>query len=157
MAALGHSAGRQDFLKTFREAAGSIAKEFSMDTTPNQDKTTLVLGASDNPERTSFTALNMLTEAGVPVLAVGLKEATVAGVPIRKGTDWLPETPIHTVTMYMNAQRQQEYEDLVLRLHPQRIIFNPGAENSALARKAEDAGIQTVNACTLVMLTFGQF
>ena len=53
----------------------------------NAEKTTLVLGASDNPERTSYTALHMLKEAGVPVLAVGLKEAQVAGVQIRKGTD----------------------------------------------------------------------
>lgn len=128
-----------------------------MDATPLQGKTTLVLGASDNPERTSYTALHMLTEAGVPVLAVGLKEAMVAGVPIHKGTDWLPDTPIHTVSMYMNAQRQQEYEDLVLRLHPQRIIFNPGAENPSLFRKATEAGIEPVNACTLVMLTFHQF
>lgn len=123
----------------------------------NSEKTTLVLGASDNPERTSYTALHMLTEAGVPVLAVGLKEAVVAGVPIHKGTEWLAGQQVHTVSLYMNAQRQKELEPFILGLHPQRIIFNPGAENDSLFREATALGITCHNACTLVMLNFGQF
>ena len=124
---------------------------------PNAEKTTLVLGASDNPERTSYTALHMLREAGVPVLAVGLKEAEVAGVHIRRGTDWLANTQVHTVTLYMNAQRQKELEPFILQLHPQRIIFNPGAENDSLFQSATAQGIECRNACTLVMLNFSQF
>lgn len=123
----------------------------------NATKTTLVLGASDNPERTSHTALHMLTEAGVPVLAVGLKEAEVAGVKIKKGTDWLAGQQIHTVTLYMNAQRQKDFHDFILQLHPKRIIFNPGAENPELYQAATAKGIECHNACTLVMLNFGQF
>lgn len=120
-------------------------------------KTTLVLGASDNPSRTSYTALHMLREAGVPVVAVGLKEAVVAGVQIQKGTEGLAGLKAHTVTLYMNAERQRELEPLILSLHPQRIIFNPGAENEGLRRAAQAKGIECLNACTLVMLNFGQF
>ena len=123
----------------------------------NAEKTTLVLGASDNPERTSYTALHMLTEAGVPVLAVGLKEAEVAGVQIRKGTDWLTGVQVHTVTLYMNALRQKELQAFILQLNPKRIIFNPGAENPELYSLATAQGINCTNACTLVMLNFGQF
>lgn len=130
----------------------NIMKEYAL-----KDKTTLVLGASDNPERTSYTALHMLTEEGVPVLAVGLKEAEVAGVPIHKGTDWLVGQEVHTVTLYMNAQRQKEYEAFILQLNPKRIIFNPGAENPGFFDVASMQGIECRNACTLVMLNFGQF
>jgi hypothetical protein len=35
--------------------------------------------------------------------------------------------------------------------------MNPGAENPALAEKAEQAGIEVVEGCTLVMLRTGQF
>jgi hypothetical protein len=35
--------------------------------------------------------------------------------------------------------------------------MNPGAENYALAEKAENAGIEVVEGCTLVMLQAGQF
>lgn len=121
------------------------------------DKPTLVLGASTNPERTSYTALHMLTEAGVPVHAIGLKEGDVGSVHIFTDTEDLAGVPIHTVTLYMNAQRQAEWADYILGIHPQRIIFNPGAENPALYAAATAQGIECRNACTLVMLNFGQF
>ncbi len=121
------------------------------------DKPTLVLGASTNPERTSYTALHMLTDAHVPLYAVGLKEGEVAGVHIHKDTEGLKDWPVHTVTMYMNAQRQAEWQDFILGLHPKRIIFNPGAENAGLYEAATAVGIDCHNACTLVMLNFGQF
>jgi uncharacterized protein len=123
----------------------------------NSEKPTLVLGASTNPERTSYTALHMLTDAGVPVHAIGLKEGEVAGVQIRKGKQDFGQQPIHTVTLYMNATHQTEWADYILGLHPKRIIFNPGAENAALRDQAKAAGIETHDACTLVMLTFHQF
>lgn len=121
------------------------------------DKPTLVLGASTNPERTSYTALHMLTDAHVPLYAVGLKEGEVAGVHIHKDVSGLKDWPVHTVTLYMNAQRQAEWQDFILGLHPKRIIFNPGAENAGLYEAATTAGIECHNACTLVMLNFGQF
>jgi hypothetical protein len=37
------------------------------------------------------------------------------------------------------------------------VIMNPGADNFALAEKAEEAGIEVVEDCTLVMLRTGQF
>jgi uncharacterized protein len=126
-------------------------------TLQNSEKPTLVLGASTNPERTSYTALHMLTEAGVPVYAIGLKEGDVAGVHIHKGRDWFTEQAIHTVTLYMNARHQAEWADYILGLHPKRIIFNPGAENAELRDQAAAAGIETHEACTLVMLNFHQF
>jgi uncharacterized protein len=134
------------------------SRYFKMDTIlQNSEKPTLVLGASTNPERTSYTALHMLTDAGVPVYAIGLKEGEVAGVQIHKGRDWLAEQAIHTVTLYMNAKHQAEWIDYILGLHPQRIIFNPGAENSELRDRATAQGIACHEACTLVMLNFHQF
>ena len=38
---------------------------------------------------------------------------------------------IDTVTMYVGPQRQEEYYDYILSLHPKRVIFNPGTENIA--------------------------
>ena len=64
---------------------------------------------------------------------------------------------IHTVTIYLNEARQQEYQNYILSLHPSRIIFNPGAENPSFKKIAEDEGIQTLNACTLVMLSTGAY
>ena len=120
-----------------------------------QGKTILVLGASSNPARTSHTALNMLTGAGHSVYAIGGRLGEVAGVSIHKDPETLELPAIHTITLYLNAKRQEQYYDYILSLKPERLIFNPGAENPELEKKAAAAGIETVNACTLVMISYG--
>jgi len=64
---------------------------------------------------------------------------------------------IDTVTLYINPTRQTEYYDYILSLKPKRIIFNPGTENPELEQLAEKNGIKTMEACTLVLLSTGQF
>ena len=119
------------------------------------NKKTLVLGASPNPSRYSYLAMNRLKQKGHDVVAIGTREATVNGITIEKEKKEFEN--VDTVTLYLNPQRQQEYQDYILSLHPKRIIFNPGTENDELWQKAKDAGIQPVEACTLVMLSTGQY
>ncbi len=118
-------------------------------------KKTLILGASENPNRYSNMALKKLRAHGHEVVAIGRRTGRVDDVDIQKS---LPgEKDIDTVTMYMNEQNQKEYEDYILSLNPKRIIFNPGAENYSLAKRAKEKGIQPLEACTLVMLGTGQY
>ncbi len=119
------------------------------------NKKTLVLGASENASRYGNMALRRLRASGHDVVAIGRREGKVGDVVIHKSQP--EEEDIDTVTMYMNEQNQKEYEDYVLSLNPKRIIFNPGAENNALAQKAREQGVQTIEACTLVMLSTGQY
>ena len=121
----------------------------------NKQKKTLILGASDNPSRYSYLALQRLRNNGHPVVAIGKKYTKVADVNITKEKE--PLTDIDTVTLYLNPAHQQEYYDYILSLHPKRIIFNPGAENDELAELAKNNNIKTMEACTLVLLSTGQF
>ena len=121
----------------------------------DQLKKTLVLGASDNPQRYSNLAITRLRGMGHPVVAIGQRQARTSDVDIE--TDKKPFTGVDTVTLYLNPSRQKEYYDYILSLHPKRIIFNPGAENPELAALAQSNGIQPMEACTLVMLSTGQF
>ncbi len=121
----------------------------------NALKKTLVLGASDNPERYSFMAVNRLREKGHPVIAIGRKQTKIADTEV--GTGKKEFSGVDTVTLYLNPANQKEYYDYILSLHPKRLIFNPGAENAELARLAEANGIQPMEACTLVLLSTGQF
>jgi predicted CoA-binding protein len=121
----------------------------------NKSKKTLVLGASDNPSRYSFLAVNRLRSHGHPVVAIGKKNSMVADVPIEKEKkDW---SDVDTVTLYLNPTHQQQYYDYILSLKPKRIIFNPGAENDELADLAVKNGITPVEACTLVLLSTNQY
>jgi len=121
----------------------------------NQAKKTLVLGASDNPSRYSYLAVNKLRSKGHPVVAIGRKTSRVADVDVQTGKK--PEQAIDTVTLYLNPTHQKEYYDYILSLHPRRIIFNPGTENEELEKLAQEHNIETMEACTLVLLSTGQF
>jgi uncharacterized protein len=121
----------------------------------NESKKTLVLGASDNPSRYSYLAVNRLRNHGHPVVAIGKKNAMVFDVPIEKEKkDW---NNVDTVTLYLNPTHQQQYYDYILSLKPKRIIFNPGAENDELADLAIKNGITPIEACTLVLLSTNQY
>lgn len=118
-------------------------------------KKTLVLGASDNPSRYSYLAVQRLRNHGHPVVAVGRKHSFVSDVEIK--TEKKQFENIDTVTIYLNSQHQQEYYDYILSLQPKRIIFNPGAENNELEVLAKKNGIISIDACTLVMLSTNQY
>jgi uncharacterized protein len=119
------------------------------------NKKTLVLGASDHPERYSFLAMNRLKANGHDVVGIGKHKAIVAGEEIL--TEQTPFQNIHTITLYLNPKHQQQYYNYILSLKPQRIIFNPGAENKELAQLAKQNNIEPVEACTLVMLSTNQY
>ena len=116
---------------------------------------TLVYGASTNPERYSNKAMKMLKEYGHNIVAIGGREADFEGTKIMTGHPQLKG--IDTITMYLGEGRQREHEEYLLSLEPRRIIFNPGAENISLYRKARESGIEVIEACTLVMLRTGQY
>jgi predicted CoA-binding protein len=118
-------------------------------------KKTLVLGASDNPARYSYLALQKLRRFEHPVVAIGRKVTQVGDVPVLK--DKQPFENVDTVTLYLNPLHQQEYYDYILSLKPRRIIFNPGTENPELEKLAEQNNIQPLEACTLVLLSTGQY
>lgn len=120
-----------------------------------ENKKTLVLGASSNPSRYSYLALNRLINAGHTVEAIGKKQETVAGVPIQN--EPTPLKDINTVTLYLNPENQKPYYNYIISLHPKRIIFNPGTENEELEKLAHQNNIATMEACTLVLLTTGQY
>ena len=118
-------------------------------------KKTLILGASDNPRRYSNLAAHRLRDAGHPIVNVGIKKGIVAGAEIEK-----PEkihADIDTITLYVGSQNQDELYDYILNTKPKRIIFNPGTENPVLEELAGQQGIETIEACTLVMLATGQY
>lgn len=116
---------------------------------------TLVIGASHKPERYSNMAMKMLREYNHEVEALGRRATSFDDWKIDEGKPQYDG--VHTVTLYLSAANQKEYYDYIKSLKPQRVIFNPGAENQELARELDEEGVETLNACTLVMLRSRQF
>ena len=118
-------------------------------------KKTLVLGASTNPTRYSFTAVRRLKAKGIEVVPISNKKGEIEGIPFMRGQPVLEN--IHTVTLYLNPKKQEGFYDYIIGLKPKRIIFNPGSENPVFIKKAKGAGIEPIIACTLVMLATGEY
>ena len=118
-------------------------------------KKTLVLGASPNPARYSHRAVHRLRDNNHEVVALGIRQGEIGGVPIHIKAKHFED--IDTVTMYVGAPRQVAYYHYIISLDPKRIIFNPGAENDELAKLATKHNIEVEEACTLVMLSIGNY
>ena len=88
---------------------------------------------------------------------MGIKKGEVAGQPIMDLRKKPKIEGIDTITLYIGPRHQGEWMDYLISLKPRRIIFNPGTENEEFEQKAREAGIEVEEACTLVLLSTGQF
>lgn len=120
-----------------------------------QNKKTVVIGASPNPDRYGFIATERLVKNGIETIPIGIKKGDINGLTIINNRPQVAD--VHTVTLYLNPTNQQEWYSYILSLNPKRIIFNPGTENPEFAQMANNSGIETTEACTLVLLSTDQY
>ena len=114
-----------------------------------------MLGASNNPERYSFLAVEKLIKHHHSVVAIGNKLGNIGDTPIVTGFPAIQG--VDTITLYISPVLQEQYYPYILSLKPKRIIFNPGTENAALSELAKANDIAALEACTLVLLGSGQY
>lgn len=89
------------------------------------------------------------------MVAFGLKSGEVAGVKI--DVDLLLYKNIHTITLYLNLERQKDYYNYIISLKPKRVLFNPGTENPEFYTILRENNISFETACTLVLLSTNQY
>ena len=118
-------------------------------------KKTLIIGASPDPTRYAYKAAHMLTHFNHEIVNVGIKKGEVAGVAIEQPNEIHED--IDTITLYIGPALQPQYQDYILETKPKRVIFNPGTENYELEKLLDQHGIEPLEACTLVMLSTGQY
>ena len=116
---------------------------------------TLVIGASINPERYAYKAVNLLVKNEIEVVPMGVKPGLVANLSIV--SPLIVQFNIHTITLYIGASKQEPYFDFILKINPKRVLFNPGTENPKLANLLNKKGIVWENACTLILLSTNQY
>ncbi len=97
----------------------------------------------------------MLLEHQHEVVPVSNKKEVVFGLPIK--SVHTIETGVDTITLYVGPQNQSIYQEYILNSKPRRVIFNPGTENPEFEEILENKGIIVEEACTLVLLSTGQY
>ncbi len=114
-----------------------------------------MIGATENPQRYANRAAQSLLQHGHEIELLGLRAGSIGSHPIKTGQSDL--TGVDTVTIYVGPRNQPPLYEYIRRLKPRRVIFNPGAENPDFARQLRSDGIESVDACTLVMLSVGTY
>lgn len=118
--------------------------------------TVAVIGASPKADRYSNRAMQMLESYGHTPIPVAPAHAEILGRKVYRSLADVG-TAVHTVALYVGPDRQEGIIDDILCAKPVRVIFNPGTENPAAYDQLRSAGIEPLEACTLVMISTGQF
>ena len=118
-------------------------------------KKTLIIGASNNPDRYAYKAAERLLTHGHEIELLGIRPDVIFGKTI--DTEQKQYENLDTVTLYVGPQRQPDYYDYIISLKPKRVIFNPGTENEVFETILKNNGIVAEEACTLVLLGTGQY
>lgn len=116
----------------------------------------VVLGASDKPSRYSHMALVSLLRHGHEAVPVHPRLEEIEGIQVVNDIDDVRGS-VDTVTLYVSPGRLSGMVDSIVTLKPRRIIANPGAESELMRLASERHDIDYIEACTLVMLSTGQF
>lgn len=120
------------------------------------NKPTLLIGASPKKDRYSNIAMNLLKDKGYDVIPVNPVLDKIDGINVIRSLDLLNK-PVHTITLYVNPKRLEPMVEKIIAIKPKRIIFNPGTESEDIKTKFSANGIETLEACTIVMLNTGQY
>ena len=115
-----------------------------------------VLGASDDPERYSYKAIQLLQEKGHEVFPVHPTLKQIDGLKVYASLKDLPK-PMDVLSVYLSKAVSDKMTDQILQAKVRRVIFNPGAENPELEAKVSSMGMKPLEACTLVLLRTDQF
>jgi uncharacterized protein len=118
-------------------------------------KKTMIIGASDNPERYACKAANALMSHNHPVVLLGRRSGNINGTEIINQRPAF--TDIDTVTLYINPEIQKDWYAYIFDLNPKRVIFNPGTENAEFETLLRTKNIEATEACTLVLLSIGAY
>jgi len=121
-----------------------------------EDHVVVVLGASPKPTRYSNMAVRQLEAKGYRVIPVHPTAERIGDLPVRHSLRDIEEE-VHTLTLYLGPLHSRGQLEDILALAPKRVIFNPGTESPQLAARLKAAGIESIHACTLVMLRSGLF
>ncbi len=113
-----------------------------------------LIGASNNPERYSYIAARMLVNHGHEVTLLALRADLNGDIPIATSAN--AEIP-DRITLYVGPKNQETWIPQIIQWKPEKVIFNPGTENSDFQEQLDKAGIAWEEACTLVLLQTGQW
>ncbi len=115
----------------------------------------VVLGASSNPNRTSYLASKLLAQKGYNVKAYGPQVGKIDNIVISDNIPLHFDEQIDAISIFLKPERQKDFYEYILKAKPTSIIFNPGTENPELEKMASKLNIKIIACCTIALSAVG--
>jgi uncharacterized protein len=113
-------------------------------------KTVAVVGASADRTKFGNKAVRAFHDAGWIVFPIHPALEQVEGLPAFENLDALPVTALDQVSFYVPPKIGLELLDQVRRKSVDELWLNPGSESPEMLARAEELGINVIQACSIV-------
>ena len=113
------------------------------------EKTIAIIGASTDRRKYGNKAVRAFRDGGWTVYPINPKAETIEGLPCYASIRDVPR-PIDRVSIYIAPFFGKKLLPDIAATQPGEVFFNPGSEDEELLKKAREAGLNVVQACSIV-------
>jgi predicted CoA-binding protein len=112
-------------------------------------KTIAIIGASSNREKYGNKAVRAYLNKGYTVYPVNPRADEIEGLKCYKDIRDIPG-PVETASLYLPPKLTLDALDGIAEKKVETVYLNPGTESSEVVEKAEQLGLNTIQACSIV-------
>lgn len=114
--------------------------------------TVAVVGASENRAKYGNKSVRAHLRQGYRVFPVNPHATEIEELPVWPSVADIPLERLDRITVYVPPEIGITLLEQFAAKHPREVWFNPGSENEALLRRAEQLGLPAITACSIVDL-----
>ena len=114
--------------------------------------TVAVVGASRDRSRFGNISVRAHLQQGYRVFPVNPNAAEVEGLPAFPSLSDLPTQQLDRITVYVPPDIGVELLDEIANVDVDEVWFNPGSADSSLRTRADELGLEIIEACSIVDL-----
>ena len=114
-------------------------------------KSVAVIGASSDRRKFGNKALRAYAQQGYTVYAINPHETSIEGYPAFASVLDVPE-PIDMATLYVQPDVAVRVMDELAAKKIAEVWLNPGADEPEVVARANELGLRTIQACSLMAL-----
>ena len=117
---------------------------------PAPKPTVAVLGASQNREKYGNKSVRAHLQQGYDVFPVNPKAETIEGLACYPSLADVPVAQLDRVSIYLPPGIGITMLEEIQAKNPKEVWLNPGSESAELLQRAEELGLETIQACSIV-------